>query len=126
MYSTDYESYKGRKTYADETAGGYYACRLPILEKMKNNKRQGSCVALRFITSEYNVPLGVWVCREATRKSIQSPSISFQSQEEMLHYAREFIQQKFNFNLNLLLKESKLLQEKKHQKRLSEYLYKPS
>ena len=126
MYSTDYESFKGRKTYADETAGGYYACRLPVLEKMRNNKRQGSCLALRFITSEYNVPLGVWVCREATRKSIESNPILFQSQEEMISYAIEFIYQRFNFDLNLLLKESKLLQEKKHQKKLSEFVYKSS
>ena len=30
-YSTDYESYGGRKYYADETAGGYYASKLPLL-----------------------------------------------------------------------------------------------
>src|SRR3989344_3568478 len=48
LYSTDYESYEGRKEYAEETAGGYYACRISVLEKMKELKRQGSCLALRF------------------------------------------------------------------------------
>ncbi len=121
MYSTDYEGYEGRKNYAEETAGGYYACRLPILEKMKELKRQGSCLALRFITPEYNVPLGVWVCREAARKSLQEKPISFSDQSLMVTYAEELIKRKFGFDLNLLLKGSKSLQNRKQQKRLSEF-----
>ncbi len=121
FYSTDYEGYEGRKEYAEETAGGYYACRLPVLEKMKELKRQHSCLALRFISSEYNVPLGVWVCREATRKSLQEKPLSFASQELMLQYAQELIKRKFGFEIGVLLKESKLLKEKKEQRRLGEF-----
>lgn len=121
FYATDYESYAGRKAYAEETAGGYYACRLAVLEKMKELKRQHSCLALRFITPEYTLPLGVWVCREATRKSFAERPISFSSPELLLSYAREVIKQKFNFALDILLKESKLLQQKKEQKKLNEF-----
>src|SRR3989338_5921002 len=121
MYSTDYENYDGRKEYAEETAGGYYACRLGILEKMKELKRQGGCLALRFITSEYNIPLGVWVCREATRKSLQEKPITFSYQSLMIKYAQELIKRKFGFDLDLLLKESKLLKMKKEQKKLFEF-----
>jgi len=121
MYSTDYESYEGRKEYAEETAGGYYACCLSVLEKMKELKRQGSCLALRFITSEYNVPLGVWVCREATRKSLQEKPLTFADQSLMMKYAEELIKRKFGFDINLLLKESKLLKVKKEQKKLFEF-----
>ncbi len=121
MYSTDYESYDGRKTYAEETAGGYYACRISVLEKMKELKRQGSCLALRFITSEYNIPLGVWVCREATRKSLQEKPITFADQSLMIKYAEELIRRKFGFDLNLLLQESKLLKTKKEQKKLTQF-----
>ena len=32
---TDFEYYEGRKTYAESTAGGYYANRLGILEKLR-------------------------------------------------------------------------------------------
>ncbi len=120
-YSTDYEPYAGRKNYAGETAGGYYACRLPVLEKMKELKRQHSCLALRFITSEYNVPLGVWVCREATRKSFSEKPIQFASQELMLQYAHEFIKRKFGFDIGVLLRESKLLKQKKEQKTLAQF-----
>ncbi len=121
FYSTDYESHEGRKEYAEETAGGYYACRLPVLEKMKELKRQHSCLALRFITSEYNVPLGVWVCREATRRSLCEKPLTFASQELMLQYAREFIRRKFGFAVDVLLEESRLLKEKKMQRKLGEF-----
>ena len=33
-YTTDHEFYDGRSTYASNTAGGYYAARLPILEEL--------------------------------------------------------------------------------------------
>jgi DNA repair protein NreA len=120
-YSTDYENYAGRKTYAEECAGGYYAARLPILEKMKDRKRQQSALVLRFISQEYNVPLGVWVCREASRKSLSEKPIHFSSEELMLKYAKELIKRKFGFDLNLLLKESKLMKNKKEQKKLFEF-----
>ncbi|HLC71577.1 MAG TPA: hypothetical protein VJI32_06200 [Candidatus Nanoarchaeia archaeon] len=121
FYSTDYEGYEGRKEYAEETAGGYYAARIGILEKMKEMKRQHSCLALRFISSEYNMLLGVWVCREAARKSLQEKPLSFVSQELMLHYAKEIIKRKFGFEIDVLLKESRLLKEKKEQRRLGEF-----
>jgi len=120
-YSTDYEDYAGRKNYAEETAGGYYGCRLPVLEKMQELKRQHACLALRFITPEYNIPLGVWVCREAARRSLQEKPLSFGSEELMLSYAKECIQRKFGFEAGLLFKESKLLKNKKEQKKLSDF-----
>ncbi len=121
FYSTDYESYEGRKEYAEETAGGYYAARLPILEKMKQVKRQHSCLALRFITPEYTVPLGVFVCREAARKALQEKPLTFASQELLLSSAQEFIQRRFGFSLSLLLPESKLLKNKRQQATLRQF-----
>src|SRR3989344_1746538 len=49
-WTTDYESYSGRKNYAEETAGGYYAARIGILEKLNELKKQSSILTLRFIT----------------------------------------------------------------------------
>jgi DNA repair protein NreA len=121
FYSTDYENYAGRKSYAEECAGGYYAARLPVLEKMKEQKRQQSALVLRFISPEYNVPLGVWVCREASRKSLSEKPLSFGSQELMFKYAKELMMRKFSFDIDLLLKESKLLKNKKEQRKLGEF-----
>lgn len=70
LIGQDFEFTQGRKEYAHNTSGGYYATRLPILEHFIKNKRQGRVLALRVITKEYTVPLGVWVVREATRKAL--------------------------------------------------------
>ncbi len=121
FYSTDYEGYQGRKAYAEECAGGYYTVRLAILEKMKELKRQGSCLALRFITPEYNIPLGVWVTREATRKALAEKGITFSEESLMLHYARILIRKKFGFELDELLKESRLLDKAKKQMKLGDF-----
>ncbi len=120
-YSTDYEGYTGRKNYAEETAGGYYACRIGVLEKLKELRKQGSVLALRFITDEYKIPLGVWICREATRKSLQNKPIRFSSEELMMRYVKLFVKKQFNFDVELLLKESKLLKTKKAQAKLGEF-----
>lgn len=120
-FATDHEPYQGRKYYAGNTAGGYYAARHAILEKLKHMKRQASVLALRFITEEYWAPLGVWVVREATRNSMRSKPIEFGSKELMLKYARNFVKKKFNFNLDVLLRESKLLDNLNKQRRLADY-----
>ncbi len=120
-YTTDYESYEGRKTYAAETAGGYYAARLGILEHLKKIKRQAGVLALRFITSEYTIPLGVFVCREATRKALKERSIGFASEELMLKYAKEFVRKKFGADVSQILRRSILLKERKQQMRLGEF-----
>ncbi|MFC1753894.1 hypothetical protein ACFL96_10985 [Thermoproteota archaeon] len=120
-FATDFEPYEGRKYYADNTAGGYYASRLAITEHLKSIKRQGSVLALRFITKEYWAPLGVWVVRNATRKSLESKPITFGSKELMMKYAKAFIQKKFGFDLDILLRQSKLLKELKEQKRLVQF-----
>ncbi len=120
-FSTDHEFYDGRKNYADNTAGGYYAARHAILEKLASIRRQAGVLALRFITSEYWAPLGVWVVREATRKSMSSKPIEFGSKELMLKYAKAFAKKKFSFDLDILLKESRLLDHIDRQKRLKDF-----
>ena len=120
-YTTDYEPYYGRKTYAENCAGGYYAARLSIVEKLEKTKRQSSVLELRFITGEYAVPLGVWVVREAVRKAMKNRPIEFASKELMLNYARLLIKKKFNYDVNNLLKNSILLRNIKHQTKLNKF-----
>jgi len=118
---SDYETYQGRKDYAKNTTGGYYAARLAILEYLKKKKRQASILTLRFITDEYWAPLGVWVVREAARKALSNKGIHFSSKELMLEYTRKLMKKKYSFNVDLLLKRSLLLKEIKEQQKLSEY-----
>lgn len=122
QYTTDYESYEGRKKYAEATAGGYYAARLAILEKLKNTKKQASVLALRFITNEYFCPLGVWVVRQATRNAMKSKPIYFSSEELMLKYAGVLIKKRFGFDLDRLLEKSVLLKRIKTQSKLIKFI----
>ena len=120
-FSTDFEPYDGRKDYADNTAGGYYAARHAILERLAAMKRQSGVLALRFITNEYWAPLGVWVVREATRNSMKSKPIEFASKELMLKYAEAFVKKRFGFDINVLLRGSLLLDSINRQRRLGEF-----
>ena len=121
-YMTDYEPYEGRKSYADNTAGGFYTVRLVILEKLKELKKQGSVLALRFITGDYTLPLGVWVTLEATRKAINNKPIEFGSKELMLEYAKKLAKRKFSFDLENVLDNSILLKSMKQQSKLIKFL----
>jgi len=121
-WTTDYESYYGRKDYASNTVGGYYANRLSVLEKLNEIKRQASVLALRFITDEYSMPLGVWTVREATRKAVNNKPIAFSSKELMITYAKNLIKKKFNFNLDKILERSILLKSIKQQKKLIKFI----
>lgn len=119
QFTTDYEGYGGRKSYAENCAGGYYAARLPILEKLKGMKRQSTILALRFITGEYIAPLGVWVCREATRKSMESKPLTFASKELMLDYAKKLVKKKFGIDLDQIFDKSILVNKLKTQSKLT-------
>ncbi|MGB9748485.1 MAG: hypothetical protein ACP5OZ_03180 [Candidatus Woesearchaeota archaeon] len=121
MFMKDYENYYGRKNYAENTSGGYYAARLAILEKLSKIRRQASVLCIRVITPEYYAPLGVWVVREATRKALSKNPIAFSDQELMLRYAEILLKKKFGIELSAILKESKLFKEMKHQKSLNSF-----
>ncbi|MFT4298012.1 MAG: hypothetical protein ACMXX5_02365 [Candidatus Woesearchaeota archaeon] len=118
-YATDHEDFNGRKDYAENTAGGYYACRTGLLEKLKSIKKQSSCLVMRFISEEYSCPLGVWVCREATRKALEGKQHLFETKEQMIGYAKFIIKKKFNYNIDFMLKNSKLYENIKRQTKLS-------
>ena len=119
--ATDFEFYAGRKTYATNTVGGYYASRLGILEYLKNKKRQSGVIALRFITNEYYMAMGVWVVRQATRHALESSPIVFSDKGLMIKYANNIIKKKFNFNLEVLTKKSKLITHMNSQKKLIDF-----
>ena len=120
-YTTDYEPYEGRKKYVEQTAGGFYACRLSILERLNQLRRQASVIALRFITDDYSIPLGVFVVREAVRKTLDEKPLEFGSRELMLKYVEHFVRKKFNYDVNKILRNSVLLDNIKTQTKLTAF-----
>ncbi|MBN2881151.1 hypothetical protein JXM83_03790 [Candidatus Woesearchaeota archaeon] len=119
-FTTDYEDCFGRKKYAENTSGGYYAARLPILQYFQDNKIQAQVLVLRFITPDYYAPLGVWYCRESVRDSLSQSKIDFSSRELLLSYATKLIQKKFSYSISKILQQSKLL--KSTQQTLSKFM----
>ncbi|MCF7871584.1 hypothetical protein K9L97_00990 [Candidatus Woesearchaeota archaeon] len=119
--ATDYEGSFGRKNYAADTVGGYYASRLAILEHFDKTKRRGSILALRFITDAYWAPLGVWVVREAVRNALNSKRIEFSDENRMLKYGSLLLKKRYNLNLDKLYAQSKLIKEFKAQNTLNSY-----
>lgn len=121
QFTTDYEPYTGRKKYAENCAGGYYSNRIIIAQKLANLKRQASVLSIRFITGEYAVPLGVWVVREATRKTLANKPIEFESKEKMISYVRNLVKSKFNMDVDQIIKHSILLKNIKQQSKLTQF-----
>lgn len=120
-WETDFESFQGRKTYAEETAGGYYAARLAILELLKQRKRQSAVLAIRFITEEYSTPLGVWVVRQAVRKAVESKPIPFPDRAAMESFAKEYSMKRFKYDISNVMQQSKLLQQLSTQAKLRKW-----
>jgi hypothetical protein len=121
QFTTDYEPFAGRKDYAEACAGGYYTVRLAIAEKLAKLKKQANVLALRFITGEYAMPLGVWTTREASRRALAAKPISFGSKELLLSYAKQFVKNKFGADISPMLKQSIMLKEFGKQQRLANY-----
>lgn len=118
--STDFEGFEGRKNYAFNTAGGYYATRLPILKYLDSIKRQASILVIRLETPGYWASLGVWVVRESVKKTLNK-KIKFSSKKELIENAKTISKKQYNFDAENILKISKLLKNINLQKNLSQW-----
>jgi hypothetical protein len=66
--------------------------------------------------------LGVWVCREASRISLNSEPIEFEDIQLALNYAKAFAKNKFKEDIETILNESRTIRTVKEQPRLSKWL----
>jgi hypothetical protein len=82
---TDFEWYKGRKDYASEIAGAYYATRLPALDHLVNDiRRQAGVLVFMEVDPAQWVPLGVWRFREIAKRALTSGGKRFSSLSEAI------------------------------------------
>lgn len=119
--SSDIEGYHGRKSYAFDTAGGYYASRFAILEYLNSIKKQASVIAIRVETPSYWAAMGVWVVRESVKKALKR-RMKFSSKEELIESVKKIGKIKYNFDFSEVLNRSKLLREKREQRNLGEFM----
>jgi len=120
-YSTDYESYYGRKNYAVNCAGGYYAARYSLSRFLNDRKKQASALVLRFVDKTYNTPMGVWVCREASNFSMSKCIGFFDDFDKAMSNLLDFVKELGIINLDDILKKSLLLNFHKYQKRITDF-----
>lgn len=118
--ATDSEFFEGRKSYASNCGGGYYAARLPIIEYLNSIKRQAGVLVIRLETPSYWAGLGVWVVRESVRKALLQ-KMKFESKEELLKSAEKISKIKYDFDPEIIYKRSKILDFYKTQKNLGEW-----
>lgn len=119
--STDFEGYGGRKKYAFNTVGGYYAARLPILKYLDSIRKQASVLAIRVEGPSYWAALGVWVVRESVKKAMNKKGMKFRSQKELIESAKKIGKIKYKFDYENIFHRSKLLKQIKTQKSLRDW-----
>lgn len=117
QFSSDHESYQGRKSYAFDVTGGYYAMRLPLTEYLSKIKRQAQVLIFREITEEYYAPLGVGIVREATKRAFQNQPQTFESIQQAL----ENISQRIKTPTETIQQKSWLLNNYGKQKTLFDF-----
>lgn len=110
----DWEPYGGRKEYAFNEGGGYYAGRIGVAEKLHGMRKQARVIVFREIHEGYVMPVGVWEVRENVRKAMESKPVKFSNLKEAL----EHINSRLRIPLRRYMERSELLK----QRRLTEYL----
>jgi hypothetical protein len=115
--SFDHEFYEGRKDYAENVAGGYYATRLAALEYLVENRRQAAVIIFREIGPGYQQPLGVWQTRMNVRNAMKQKPETYDS----LDNALKGLEPKLTIPLQEWKKNSKLLDRIYNQKRLIDF-----
>jgi hypothetical protein len=113
----DYESFSGRKNYANNVTGAYYTARLALCEYLESKKKQASCLVMREEREEYNAPLGVGILRELSRDIFTKKPEIFNSIQEALQKA----QTRLKLPIQTFTQKSWLLKEYGKQKRLTQF-----
>ncbi len=113
----NYEFTRGRRSYASKLAGAYYAVRLPVLEYLKQIRRQAGVIALMEVYPEW-IPLGVWRFREICREALKQVPVRANTLEEALGE----MSTRLRLNLEKWLEKSEILRSFKAQTRLPRFI----
>ncbi|MHA2243642.1 MAG: hypothetical protein ACXADY_01605 [Candidatus Hodarchaeales archaeon] len=105
---TDTEGPNGRKFYATNTIGGYYAAGLAVQEKLVQMRRKATVVVFREVGKGYAIPLGVWQVRENMRKAVNKPYRCFDD----LQPALRFIGKNLTIPMRFYYRKSPILNRK--------------
>ena len=112
----NYELIQGRKSYASNLAGAYYATRLPVLEYLQQTRRQAGALVFMEVYPEW-IPLGVWRFREICREALRRKPIILNTLGEAL----DEMENRLRLPLIRWLEKSEILRIFKTQTRLTQF-----
>jgi hypothetical protein len=119
----DHEMETGRKNYASNITGAYYAARREIVEFLYHNHKCARAIVFREILGGYMLPLGVWVIRETVRNTLKD---GFNADNMMIHSSLEDalirVRDNFTVPLEYWMKASKFLKIIKSQRTLLDWM----
>ena len=115
--AVDYELVRGRRSYASDLAGAYYATRLPVLEYLQQIRRQAGALVAMEVYPEW-IPLGVWRFREICRKAFRREPVRCNTLEDALNEMGS----RLRLPMQRWLDRSQILRWYKGQTRLTKYL----
>ncbi|MCL4344070.1 MAG: hypothetical protein JRN26_05065 [Nitrososphaerota archaeon] len=85
VLARDNEGYFGRKDYADEVEGAYYAARFSAVKFLENIRKQASIIVLMEVDRNWIPSLGVWRVREGVKAAFEN----IQKQDDKTHAYNE-------------------------------------
>jgi DNA repair protein NreA len=114
----DCEFFNGRKKYAQDVTGAYYANRLALCEYLEKIRRQATALFFREVSPEYYAPLGVGILRECCREAFRGVPEKCDSINEALVKMNE----RFKGSAEIFSSRSNVLEDYGKQKKLSEWI----
>lgn len=114
----DYESYEGRKTYASNVTGAYYANRLAVAEYLSRIRQQAASLIFREVKPSYYAACGVGILREACRDALSKKPEIFYSLDEAL----KKIAERLELPIEKFTSKSWLLKKVRGQKTLKSFI----
>ncbi len=105
---SDFERFNGRKSYAFNTTGGYYAARFSVSEWLVKNNLQAGVIIIRIISPDYIAPLGVWVVREGVKRAFSSHPLLFNNFKELVVFIKRLTGIDIRSCVNIKLQQSSL------------------
>ncbi len=102
---SDYEHNGGKKGYS-RVGGCYYSCKMAVLERLAQEKKQAGAIILREARPGY-VPLGVFNVRENVRNAMSQAPMDF---EDMIS-ALSYISSRLELPVKRFIQQSDLLKE---------------
>jgi len=115
-FSSDYEPFQGRKTYANHTHGAFYSGRLAVMEYLEKIRRQATVLIVREVRSEYSIPVGIWQLRESVRDAMGSGYETFATMNDAVKKIAERIYVRDGW-----VAHSKIMADRKEQKKITQF-----